>query len=107
MYSYRIQFCEFDLRRSNRRSKIFSIIFRVSSPVYQKTFVAKVGNSGQPKVVREAVNQPLRYREPMPQAGLIFVALYVSNEAAKICEQDGVSYMDLVGKFIPFELRER
>lgn len=75
----------------------FDFTLRVLTPDYKKTLIGEIKPSGQPRVVRDAVNKLLLYREAMPQAGLIFVAPYVSNESAKICEQEGVSYMDFAG----------
>lgn len=75
----------------------FDFTLRILTPDYKKTLIGEIKISGQPRVVREAVNQLFRYREVMPQAGLIFVAPYVSMESAKICEQEGVSYVDFAG----------
>lgn len=75
----------------------FDFLFRISTPDHRKTFVAEIKNSGQPRMTREAVNQLLRYRKVMPQTELLFVAPYISSESARICEEDGVNYMDLAG----------
>jgi hypothetical protein len=48
-------------------------------------------------MAREAVNQLLRYRNNYPNAYFIFMAPYISPQAAEICTKDGVGYLDFAG----------
>lgn len=62
-----------------------------------QTLVVEVKNTGQPRVARGAVNQLLRYLQDFPQAFPVFSAPYISPQAAEICEQEGVGYVDFSG----------
>ncbi|NOT54487.1 MAG: hypothetical protein HOP18_07775 [Deltaproteobacteria bacterium] len=73
------------------------VLTTVKLPDREQTLVAEVKSSGQPRLAREAVNQLLRYRESLPDAYGIFIAPYISPQAAAICTQEGVGYLDLVG----------
>jgi hypothetical protein len=59
--------------------------------------IAEVKTTGQPRVAREAVNQLLRLRREYPDAYGVFVAPYVSPEAAEICRKADIGYLDLAG----------
>jgi len=63
----------------------------------QRQMVVEAKNNGQPRVAREAVGQLLRYREVLPEAYGVFVAPYISSEAAAICTDEDVGYIDLSG----------
>lgn len=70
---------------------------KVKLPKGQKTIIVEVKNSGQPRWIRAAVNQILRYKESLPNAYGVVVAPYISPTAAEICSQEGVGYVDLAG----------
>ncbi len=59
--------------------------------------VVEVKANGQPRLARDAVNQLLRCRSAFPEAYGVFMAPYVSPEAAEICANDGVGHLDLAG----------
>lgn len=63
----------------------------------KQVLVVEVKNNGQPRMAREAVNQLIRYRNTYPNAYFIFMAPYISPQAAEICTKDGVGYMDFAG----------
>jgi len=63
----------------------------------EQLLIAEVKRSGQPKLAREAVNQLLRYRQEFPDAYRVFVAPYISPQAAEICSHEGVGYVDFAG----------
>lgn len=70
----------------------------VRLPRGRKTQVlVEVKNSGQPRVVREAINQVARYRAARPDAYAVIAAPYISPESAEICTREGVGYVDLAG----------
>lgn len=63
----------------------------------------EVKGNGQPRMARDAVNQMIRYRNTYPDAYLIFMAPYISPQAAEICVKDGVGYLDFAGNcFLSF-----
>lgn len=69
----------------------------------KQVLVIEVKKNGQPRVARDAVNQLLRYRNTYPKACLIFMAPYISPQAAEICRKDGVGYLDFAGNcFLSF-----
>ena len=59
--------------------------------------VVEVKTSGQPRLARDAANQLLRLRRAFPDAYGVFVAPYISPQAAEICAKEGVGYLDLAG----------
>jgi len=59
--------------------------------------VVEVKTNGQPRLARDAVNQLLRCRSAFPEAYGVFMAPYVSPQAADVCIGDGVGYLDLAG----------
>ena len=58
---------------------------------------AEVKNNGQPRVVRSAISQLKRYCENSSDVYCVFVAPYISSQAAEICINEGVGYLDLAG----------
>jgi hypothetical protein len=73
------------------------LVFRISLPDRDQILVIEAKNSGQPRLTRDAVNQLLRYREKLPGAYGVFVAPFISKQAAKICESEGIGYADFGG----------
>lgn len=73
------------------------VLTKIKLPDREQLLVAEVKRSGQPRLAREAVNQLLRYRESLPDAYGVFIAPYISPQAASICTQEGVGYVDLAG----------
>ncbi|MFH1025783.1 MAG: type IV toxin-antitoxin system AbiEi family antitoxin [Nitrospirota bacterium] len=63
----------------------------------KQDLLVEVKNNGQPRMARDAVNQLIRYRNTYPDAYLIFMAPYISPQAAEICMKDGVGYLDFAG----------
>jgi hypothetical protein len=62
-----------------------------------RTLLVEVKTFGQPRLVRNAVNQLLRFRSEFPNAYGIVMAPYISTQAAEICLKDGFGYADLAG----------
>lgn len=73
------------------------VLAKVKFPDREQILVAEIKSSGQPRLAREAVNQLLRYRESLPDAYGVFIAPYISPQAALICTQEVVGYVDLAG----------
>ena len=62
-----------------------------------RRFLVEFKSSGQPRMIREAVNQLLRYRADASDAHLVIAAPYISPESAELCRREGVGYVDLAG----------
>jgi len=62
----------------------------------RKLFV-EVRSIGQPRLIREAINQLLRFIIKQPDSYGIVGAPYISPAAAEICKEDGIGYLDLAG----------
>ena len=62
-----------------------------------KYVIGEAKNSGEPRITRQAVNQLLRYLESKQDAYGIFVAPYISPQAAAICQEAGIGTIDLAG----------
>lgn len=69
----------------------------------KQVLLVEVKSNGQPRMARDAVNQLIRYRSTYPDAYLIFMAPYISQQAAEICMKDDVGYLDFAGNcFLSF-----
>jgi hypothetical protein len=69
-----------------------------------RTIIAEIKNNGEPRYARQAVNQIRRYSSELQYNYGIFIAPYISSQAAKICENEGIGYLDLAGNcHISFE----
>ncbi len=77
------------------------LLYSIEGADFGQLIVVEVGNNGQPKPVRERVNQLIRfiqwYREKDREVYGIIVAPYISESAASICMDANVGYVDLVG----------
>lgn len=73
--------------------RVDDVVFRVRMDGAEWEMVVQPRASGQPRVAREALARlgavKGRYR--------VFMAPYVSDRAARICEQEGAGYIDLAG----------
>jgi hypothetical protein len=63
----------------------------------EMTLIVETRQIGQPRVIREAINQLFRYTLGKSKIYGIVAAPYISPAAAKICRQEGVGYLDLAG----------
>jgi len=59
--------------------------------------VVQAKNSGQPRVIRAAINQLVRYRDKLSSAYLVIVAPYITPRAAQLCIDENVGFVDLAG----------
>lgn len=59
--------------------------------------VIDVKNLGEPRLVRSAVNQLIRYRQRIPNVYGIVAAPYISEAAGRIASEEGIGYFDLAG----------
>lgn len=59
---------------------------------------------GEPRQVKDAVNQLFRYKQEFPGAYPVVCAPYISAESSEICRKNNVGYIDSAGNcFIAFE----
>jgi hypothetical protein len=70
---------------------------KAKTPAGTSTLLVEVKTIGQPRIVRDAVNQLLRYQREVPDAYGIIMAPYISAQAAEICLKDGFGFADLAG----------
>lgn len=63
----------------------------------QKKIAIEVKSNGEPRFARTAVNQLIRYISKYPEIYGVFVAPYISPEAAEICTKEGIGFLDLSG----------
>jgi hypothetical protein len=73
------------------------LVIKVSLATTEQVIIADIRSSGQPRIAREAVNQLYRYRDESPGMYGVFMAPYISSQAAAICEKAGIGYSDLAG----------
>jgi hypothetical protein len=89
------------IKRVQREPRLGSaspdIALKLKTPDGEQMVLVEVKSSGQPRVVREAVNQLLQYRAKVPEAYGVLVAPYISPQSAQICTESGIGYVDLAG----------
>lgn len=75
---------------------IFRIVFqKVKTPKY---FLIETKTNGQPRYARQAVNQLLINQKGMKEKNYgIFIAPFISSEAAEICKMNNIGYADFAG----------
>ena len=61
------------------------------------SLVIEAKSSGQPKVARRAIDQLRSYSELAPSSYPVILAPYISDASARLCEREGVGYVDLAG----------
>ncbi len=70
---------------------------RVKMPEGRMTLIVEVRKIGQPRVIREAMNQLLRIKNSTPGWYGVVMAPYISPQAAEICVKEGFGFADLAG----------
>jgi hypothetical protein len=70
---------------------------KLTFPGGQQDITVEIRNNGQPRLARAAANQLLRYNKYIPNAYGIFIAPYISEKAAQICQKEGIGYIDFEG----------
>ena len=73
------------------------MVIKVSLATTEQVIIADIRSSGQPRIAREAVNQLYRYRDESPGMYGVFMAPYISSQAAAICKKAGIGYADAAG----------
>ena len=93
-----------DIITEFKQNKVQSDIWvKFEAPENYPDLSVEVKTRGEPRFIRDAVNQQLRYLEYIPNAYGIIVAPYISERSAIICREAGLGYIDLSGNcFIEF-----
>lgn len=71
--------------------------YTLITPDVNQHLIVEIKSTGQPKPVREGVNQLLRYKELYPDAYGLIAAPFISSRSASICTKEGVGYIDFAG----------
>ncbi len=86
------------VRREPRRDALRpDIVLTLKTPNGDQVVLVEVKGSGQPRIVRDAANQLLRYQSTASGAYGILVAPYISPQSARLCAENGIGYVDLAG----------
>lgn len=83
--------------RDGTGESTFDLVATICLGQKRLRIIAEVKNNGQPRVVRFSISQLKRYCENSSDVYSIFVAPYISSQAAEICINEGVGYLDLAG----------
>lgn len=73
------------------------IVARVRINGQERTILAEVKPNGQPRLVRDAIESILKYRQTYADAYGVVMAPFITPHAAKICRQEGIGYIDFSG----------
>ncbi len=66
--------------------------------------VVEVKKKGEPRFIRDVVNQLIRYLEFIPNAYGVIIAPYISCKSAQICKDSNIGYLDFSGNcFMNFQ----
>ncbi len=66
--------------------------------------IVEVKSIGEPRYVRYAIEQLQRYSAQLDDAYGVVAAPYIGNDAANICKESGIGYIDLAGNcFLSFD----
>ena len=98
-YLEKVPFLKIDSWKKEARLGEFTpdVVVKLSLPAGVQVIIVEIKSSGQPRFAREAVNQLFRYRDEAPGMYGVFMAPYISSQAASICEKAGIGYADLAG----------
>jgi len=73
------------------------IVARIKINERERVILAEVKSNGQSRLIREAVGDILKYRETYADAYGLVIAPSITAQAAKICKQEGIGYLDFSG----------
>lgn len=73
------------------------IVGRIRFGTNERVVLAEVRMNGGPRLVREAIDNILRYRQTYADAYAVVIAPSFSPQAVKICRQEGIGCLDLSG----------
>jgi hypothetical protein len=73
------------------------LLLYLKRPEGSKTLIFEIKNNGQPREARITIHQIQSQLKNFPNAYGVMVAPFVSDQAAEICREAGIGYMDLAG----------
>jgi hypothetical protein len=73
------------------------ILARIKVGERERVILAEVKPNGQVRLVREAIGEILKYRETYADAYGLVIAPNITPQAARICRQEGIGYLDFSG----------
>lgn len=80
------------------------LLVKVKLSSGEQYIIGEIKTSGQPRLARVAVNQLLRYLDMFPGSYGVFMAPYISPEAAEVCLKENIGYLDFSGNcFLCFD----
>lgn len=91
-----VPFLDIEAESGSRNGKA-DFKLQAKTPSGTRLLLVEVKSIGQPRIVRDAVNQLSRDKSEFPNAYGIVMAPYISDQAAEICLKDGFGYADLAG----------
>lgn len=92
-----IPFLRLQSMQALERESGVDLLYDAASKTGTTRLAVVVKNIGQPRLARQAVNQLLVFKAKNPDAYALFMASYISPQAAEICDSEGVGYLDLAG----------
>lgn len=93
----KVPFLEIKQMQLSDRDTKADIILEVRIQNEDRFLFVEVKNNGQPRIARMAIYKLKDISRDKPDAYSIFVAPYISAETGKICEENGIGYLDLAG----------
>ncbi len=91
---------DFDIGNEFVADLLISFVYKNEA----REIVFEIKSRGEPRFVRDAVNQLLRYKQIRPNAYFMIVAPYISQYSADICKKENIGYLDLAGNiYINYE----
>ena len=80
------------------------LVFEVTVRSRSLKVIVEVKSIGEPRYVRYAIEQLQQYLARLKDAYGMIAAPYISNDAANICKENGIGYIDLAGNcFLRFD----
>lgn len=73
------------------------IVARIKVGETEKVILAEVKPNGQPRLVREAISDVIKYRQNFADAYGVVIAPFITPEGARLCRHEGVGYLDFAG----------
>ncbi|MCF8096070.1 MAG: hypothetical protein K9J79_12000 [Desulfobacteraceae bacterium] len=90
-------FQDWSIRKETRGENSPDFIMELFGNNLIQLLMVETRNSGEPRLAREAANSLLVKMQNWSHAAPIFVAPYISEDAAELCREKNINYMDLAG----------
>ena len=90
-------FRDWTFGRETREASAPDFVMELSGDYPTRVLLVEARTSGEPRLAREAANSLLVHMQHWSHAAPVFVAPYISEEAADLCREKNIGYMDLAG----------